>query len=65
MKAAERYAENGYAVAVPFVFHWWPKSDDIQVKRDEFRDDWTKLDLTAAFDILAAEMGWTVTALEL
>ena len=34
MKAAERYAENGYAVAVPFVFHWWPKSDDIQVKRD-------------------------------
>ena len=57
MKAAERYAENGYAVAVPFVFHWWPKSDDIQVKRDEFRDDWTKLDLTAAFDNLAAEDG--------
>tara|TARA_B100000686_G_C16537257_1_gene835486 strand:- start:66 stop:749 length:684 start_codon:yes stop_codon:yes gene_type:complete len=57
MKAAERYAENGYAVAVPFVFHWWPKSDDIQLKRDEFRDDWTKLDLTAAFDHLAAEDG--------
>ena len=30
MKTAERYAENGYAVAVPFVFHWWPKSDDIR-----------------------------------
>jgi len=57
MKAAERYAENGFAVAVPFVFHWWPKSDDIQVKRDEFRDDWTKLDLQVAFDHLAAEEG--------
>ena len=55
MKTAERYAENGYAVAVPFIFHWWPKSDDIQVKRDEFRDDWTKLDLEVAFDHLSAE----------
>ena len=26
MKTAERYAENGFAVAVPFIFHWWPKS---------------------------------------
>jgi carboxymethylenebutenolidase len=55
LKTAERYAENGYAVAVPFVFHWWPKSDDIQIKRDEFRDDWTTLDMKAAFDHLAAE----------
>lgn len=55
MKTAERYAENGFAVAVPFIFHWWPKSDDIQVKRDGFRDDWTKLDLQSAFDHLAAE----------
>jgi carboxymethylenebutenolidase len=53
LKAAERYAENGYAVAAPFIFHWWPKSADIQVKRDEFRDDWTTLDLRAAFDVLA------------
>ncbi len=55
LKTAERYAENGYAVAVPFVFHWWPKEADIQIKRDEFRDDWTVLDLQAAFDHLAGQ----------
>ena len=55
MKTAERYAENGFVVAVPFIFHWWPKSDDIQIKRDEFRDDWTKLDLQAGFDHLASQ----------
>lgn len=55
MKHAERYAENGYAVAVPFIFHWWDKSDDIQIKRDEFRDDWTALDLRAAYDHLAGQ----------
>ena len=55
LKTAERYAAAGYAVAVPFIFHWWPKSDDIQVKRDGFRDDWTTLDLEATFAHLAAE----------
>jgi carboxymethylenebutenolidase len=54
LKVAERYCENGYAVAVPFIFHWWPKSDEMQKKRDEFRDDWTTLDLKAAHDVLAA-----------
>ncbi len=53
LKVAERYAENGYAVAVPFIFHWWPKEEEMQVKRDEFRDDWTALDMQAAFDFLA------------
>ncbi|MBI4083836.1 MAG: dienelactone hydrolase family protein [Candidatus Lambdaproteobacteria bacterium] len=53
LKSAERYAENGYAVAVPFIFHWWPKTADIQVKRDGFRDDWTIPDLNAAFGLLA------------
>jgi len=53
LKTAERYAENGYVVAVPFIFHWWPKSAEMQLKRDEFRDDWTTLDLNAAFDLLA------------
>ena len=48
LRTAERYAENGYAVAVPFIFHWWPK-------RDEDRDDWTALDLAAAHDLLAAQ----------
>jgi carboxymethylenebutenolidase len=54
MKTAERYAENGYAVAVPFIFHWWPKSAEMQLKRDEFRDDWTIPDLDAAYAMLAA-----------
>jgi carboxymethylenebutenolidase len=51
---SERYAENGYVVATPFIFHWWPKSADIDVKRNEFRDDWTIPDLKAAYDLLAA-----------
>lgn len=55
MKVAERYAESGYVVAVPFIFHWWPKSDGIEIKREEFRDDWTTLDLRAAFDHLASQ----------
>jgi len=48
LKTAERYAENGYVVVAPFIFHWWPKSEEMQRKRDEFRDDWTILDLNAA-----------------
>jgi len=57
LKTAERYCENGYCVAVPFIFHWWPKSADIEVKRAEFRDDWTRRDLDAAFELLAALPG--------
>lgn len=53
LKTAERYAENGYVVAVPFIFHWWPKNADIELKRAEFRDDWTRQDLDAAFALLA------------
>lgn len=55
LKTAERFAENGYVVAAPFIFHWWPKSDEMDVKRDAFRDDWTTLDLNAAFKLLAAK----------
>ena len=57
LATAERYAQNGYTVAVPFIFHWWAKPDDIQLKRDGFRDDWTELDLKAAFDLLARQRG--------
>jgi carboxymethylenebutenolidase len=57
LKTAERFCDNGYAVAVPFIFHWWPKSADIEVKRAEFRDDWTRLDLDAAFELLATQPG--------
>ncbi|HVC11258.1 MAG TPA: dienelactone hydrolase family protein [Burkholderiales bacterium] len=55
LKTAERYCANGYAVAVPFIFHWWPKKAEMQLKRDEFRDDWTTLDLEAAHDVLAKQ----------
>ncbi len=53
LKTAERYAENGYAVSVPFLYHWWPKEADGQIKRQEFRDDWTIPDLNAGFEMLA------------
>ncbi|MDP6688358.1 MAG: dienelactone hydrolase family protein [Alphaproteobacteria bacterium] len=55
LKTAERYAENGYAVAVPFIFHWWPKEETMELKREEFRDDWTAMDLKAAHDFLASQ----------
>jgi dienelactone hydrolase len=25
---AARIASEGYVVAVPFIFHWWPKGED-------------------------------------
>jgi carboxymethylenebutenolidase len=52
LKAAERFAANGYVVAVPFIFHWWPKQADMQIKRDESRDERTVLDMSAAFSLL-------------
>jgi len=55
LKVCERFAENGYAVACPFIFHWWPKDEEMSVKRDEFRDDWTVLDMKAAYDHLAGQ----------
>ena len=54
LKTARRYAENGFAVAAPFILHWWPKDETIEVKREAFRDDWTALDLQATFDLLGA-----------
>ena len=55
LQTAERLAENGYAVAVPFIFHWWPKDEDLLVKRDASRDDWMVADCRAAFELLALE----------
>lgn len=49
----ERYAAAGYVCAIPFIFHWWPTAEDIAVKREAFRDDWTVADLTAAYKLLA------------
>lgn len=52
LQTARRFAANGFAVAVPFIFHWWPKAADIKLKRDESRDDWMVADVRAAFDLL-------------
>ena len=52
LKAAERLCEQGYLVAVPFIFHWWAKDEDIRVKRDESRDDRMVADIKATFQLL-------------
>ena len=48
----ERFANAGYACVIPYIFHWWPPEEDIAVKREEFRDDWTLADLGAAYLLL-------------
>ena len=57
LTAARRFAAHGFYVVAPFVFHWWPKTDPIEVKRDGSRDDWTRLDLEAAFEVLKNQSG--------
>lgn len=54
LAAAERFAAAGFAVAVPFIFHWWPKNDPIETKREQSRDDWMVADMRAAFTCLTA-----------
>ncbi len=53
LRAAERFAEQGYVVAVPFIFHWWPKDADMMMKAKASRDDWTVADLQVTFAALA------------
>lgn len=53
VKVGERYAAAGFACVIPFLFHWWPVDVDVDVKRAEFRDDWTVADLNAAFGLLS------------
>lgn len=55
LRTAKRYADNGYYVAVPFIFHWWPKDAEMELKRDESRDDWMVADIRAAFDVLSGK----------
>ena len=52
LRTAERFAGNGYFVAAPFIFHWWPKQAAMDIKRNESRDDRTVADLRAAYDVL-------------
>ena len=53
LTTAQRFADNGYAVAAPFIFHWWPKTESMDLKKAESRDDRTVADMQAAFDLLA------------
>lgn len=57
LETAQRFAANGYAVAVPFIFHWWPKTDSLDKKKAESRDDRMLADISAAFEVLAQQPG--------
>ena len=52
LETARRFSRHGYLVAVPFIFHWWPKEADIKLKRDESRDDKMIADVSATFKLL-------------
>lgn len=55
LKTAERFAAHGYYVAAPFIFHWWPKDEEMMTKAKASRDDWTVADLKATFELLAGK----------
>jgi carboxymethylenebutenolidase len=57
LTTAERFAANGYVVAVPFIFHWWPKTAPMELKREESRDDWIVEDMKAGMEVLKAQPG--------
>lgn len=52
-----RYANSGFNVVMPFMFHWWPSEEPMQKKRDEFRDDWTVADIKATWAWMKAQPG--------
>ncbi|HHX82390.1 MAG TPA: hypothetical protein GX696_05340, partial [Pseudomonadaceae bacterium] len=47
LQTAQRFAEHGFVVAVPFLFHWWPKEAPMDDKREASRDDWMVADMQA------------------
>jgi carboxymethylenebutenolidase len=49
---ARRLADAGYLVAAPFIFHWWPKDEEMAVKARETRDERTVRDLTCTQEYL-------------
>ncbi len=49
----ERYAAAGYTCVIPFVFHWWPREEEMATKFKTFRDDQAVADLSAAYGLLA------------
>lgn len=55
LATAQRLADHGYVVAVPFLFHWWPKAESLERKREEARDDHIVEDMKAAMALLEAQ----------
>ena len=55
LTTAARFAAHGYIVAVPFIFHWWPKSAPMDLKRAESRDDWIIEDMKAGLAVLKSQ----------
>ena len=55
LTTAQRFADNGYLVAVPFLFHWWPKSEGMERKKQESNDDHIVADMRAGLDVLLAQ----------
>ena len=49
---AQRFADAGFVVYAPFIFHWWPKDEEMVLKAAESRDDWTAKDLQATMNLL-------------
>jgi len=49
---ARRFADNGFLTVAPFIFHWWPKDEDMRVKATASRDDWTAADIRATVALL-------------
>lgn len=52
LQTAQRFAEHGFVVAVPFLFHWWPKEAPMDDKREASRDDWMVADMQAGLEVL-------------
>lgn len=55
-KLIARYAENGYATAVPFIFHRRPIEEDRPTKVQNFKDDEIAADMTAARNLLCESL---------
>jgi len=52
LDVGEKLAANGYVAVIPYMFHWWPRDDTKESKRDAWRDDNSVLDLQTAYDEL-------------
>lgn len=57
LATAQRLADNGFFVAVPFLFHWWPKEELMEIKKAESRDEWMVADMQAGYQLLQAQKG--------